>query len=161
MQEMRVWSLGQEDPLEKEMSTCSRILAWKIPWIEEPGGLLSTGLQRVGHNWATEHTHHLCIPKSMKRHATSPSNQRCAVSLAQRRTSGGAFGKYLQMVPINSCLIFTYPREVFWMILCGTKKSRGYVLYIFCLTKPGTNSWFPIKATWYTSVPDYWKSWKP
>ena len=40
-------SLDQEDPLEKEMATHSRILAWKIPWTEEPGGLHSTGLQRV------------------------------------------------------------------------------------------------------------------
>ena len=40
---------GQEDPLEKEMATHSSILAWKIPWTEEPGGLQSMGLQRVGH----------------------------------------------------------------------------------------------------------------
>ena len=39
MQETQVWSLGQEDPLEKEMATHSSILAWKISWIEEPGGL--------------------------------------------------------------------------------------------------------------------------
>ena len=44
------WSLGQEDPLEKEMATHSRILAWKIPCIEESGGLQSMGSQRVGHN---------------------------------------------------------------------------------------------------------------
>ena len=42
--------LGQEDPLEEEMATHFNILAWKIPWTEEPGGLLSTGLQRVGHD---------------------------------------------------------------------------------------------------------------
>ena len=42
------WSLSREDPLEKEMTTHSSILAWKIPWTEEPGGLLSIGLQRVG-----------------------------------------------------------------------------------------------------------------
>ena len=42
--------LGQEDPLEKKMATHSRILAWKIPWMEEPGGLQSMGLQRVGHD---------------------------------------------------------------------------------------------------------------
>jgi hypothetical protein len=42
--------LGQEDPLEKEMVTHSNILAWKIPWMEEPGRLKSMGLQRVGHN---------------------------------------------------------------------------------------------------------------
>ena len=49
--EMRVWSLGQEDPLEQGMATCSSILAWRIPWREEPGGLQSIGLRRVGHNW--------------------------------------------------------------------------------------------------------------
>ena len=42
--------LGQEDPLEKEMATHSSILAWRIPWTEEPGGLQSTGSQRVGHD---------------------------------------------------------------------------------------------------------------
>ncbi len=50
VQEMQVRSLGQEDPLEKEMATHSSILAWKIPWTEEPGGLQSTGSQRVGHD---------------------------------------------------------------------------------------------------------------
>ena len=48
-----VRSLGREDPLEKEMATHSSTLAWKIPWMEEPGNLQSVGLQRVGHNWAT------------------------------------------------------------------------------------------------------------
>ena len=47
MQETWVQSLGWEDPLEKEMATCSRILAWKILWTEEPGGLQSMELQRV------------------------------------------------------------------------------------------------------------------
>ena len=49
-QETWVQSLGQEDPLEEEMATHSRILAWRIPWTEEPGGLQSLGLQRVTHN---------------------------------------------------------------------------------------------------------------
>ena len=48
-QEMQVQSLGWEDPLKKEMATNSSILAWKIPRTEKPGGLQSTGLQRVGH----------------------------------------------------------------------------------------------------------------
>ena len=48
MRETWVQSLGWEDPLEKEMATHSSILAWRIPWTEEPGGLQSTGLQRVG-----------------------------------------------------------------------------------------------------------------
>ena len=46
----QVLSLGWKDPLEKEMATHSSILAWKIPWNEEPGGLQSMGSQRVGHN---------------------------------------------------------------------------------------------------------------
>ena len=50
MQEAWVQSLGQEDPLEKGMTTHSSILAWRIPWTEEPGGLQSIGSQRVGHN---------------------------------------------------------------------------------------------------------------
>ena len=50
MQETWVRSLGREDPVEKEMATHSSTLAWRIPWTEEPGGLLSTGLQRVGHD---------------------------------------------------------------------------------------------------------------
>ena len=46
--EIKVRSLGQEDPLEKGIATHSSILAWRIPWTEEPGGLLSMGPQRVG-----------------------------------------------------------------------------------------------------------------
>ena len=53
MQETWVGSLGQEDPLEKGMATHSNILAWRIPWTEEPDGLQSMGLQRARHNWAT------------------------------------------------------------------------------------------------------------
>ena len=49
-QETQVQPLGQEKPLEQEMATHSSILAWKIPWTEEPGGLQSMGSQRVGHD---------------------------------------------------------------------------------------------------------------
>ena len=53
MQEIQVRSLGQEDPLEKGMTTHSSILAWRIPWTEEPGRLQSMGSQRAGHGWVT------------------------------------------------------------------------------------------------------------
>ena len=53
MRETQVWSLGREDPLEKEMATHSSTLTWRIPWREEPGRLQSMGSQRVGHDWAT------------------------------------------------------------------------------------------------------------
>ena len=52
MQETQVWSLGLEDPLEEEVATHASILAWKIPWTEEPDGLWSRGSQRVGHDRA-------------------------------------------------------------------------------------------------------------
>ena len=51
---MGVRSLGSEDPLEEGVSTQSSILAWRIPWTEEPGGLQSMGSQRVKHNWVTK-----------------------------------------------------------------------------------------------------------
>ena len=56
IQESWVWYLGWEDPLEKEMADYSCSLAWRIPWTEKPGGLQSMGLQRAGHDLATEHT---------------------------------------------------------------------------------------------------------
>ena len=58
MWETWVRLLGQEDPLEKEMTTHSSILAWKISWTEEPGRLHSMGPQRVGHDRATSLTFH-------------------------------------------------------------------------------------------------------
>ena len=54
MQEIQIQSLGRGDPLEKEMATCSSILAWRIPSTKEPGGLQPTGSQRVGHDLATK-----------------------------------------------------------------------------------------------------------
>ena len=73
MRETWVQSLGREDLLEKEMATHSSVLAWRIPWMEEPGGLQSMGSQRVGHDWATSLTH------SAKEEA-SPTNTNCLES---------------------------------------------------------------------------------
>ena len=56
-QEMWVQSLGGEDSLEEEMATYSRILALKIPWTEEPGGLQYLGSQQVRHNWVGTHAY--------------------------------------------------------------------------------------------------------
>ena len=69
MREARVQSLGREDPLEKEMAIHSSILAWRIPWMEKPGRLQSTGSQRVGHDekkssntsFKLESSHHILI----------------------------------------------------------------------------------------------------
>jgi len=54
MRETWVRSLGREDPLEEGMATHSSVLAWRIPWTEEPGGLQSMGLQRIRHDWVTK-----------------------------------------------------------------------------------------------------------
>ena len=62
MQETWVWSLAWENPLEKEMATHSSILSWRIPRMEEPGGLQSTGSQRVWHDWATSLSLSLGVP---------------------------------------------------------------------------------------------------
>ena len=56
-QEMQVQSLGQEDPLEKEMAPHSSSLAWRIPWTEEPGGLQFMGSQIVSHDLPTKQQH--------------------------------------------------------------------------------------------------------
>ena len=64
MQKTQVQSLGWEDPLEKEMATHSSILAWRIPWTEEPGSLQSMGSQRVRQDWATTLTLTYLVTKS-------------------------------------------------------------------------------------------------
>ena len=76
-----IWSLGQEDPLEKEMATHSSILAWKIPCTKELGGLQSMGSKRVGHDWAhtPKHTPLLCtkIPKKTYTEKRKYNRPRC------------------------------------------------------------------------------------
>ena len=75
MQETWVQFLGQEDPLEKRMATHSSIFAWRIPWTEKPGGLQSMGLQRVGHDWATD-THRCGIILGCTMISWDPEGQR-------------------------------------------------------------------------------------
>ena len=71
-QEVCVQSLGWEDSLEEEMAPHSSILAWKIPWTEEPSGLQSTGLQRIRHDSADTHTH---------THTHTHTSMECATAL--------------------------------------------------------------------------------
>ena len=62
-QEMRIQSHGQEDPWRKKWLPTPVIVAWRIPWTEEPGGLQPMRLQRVGHDWKTEHAHTVATQK--------------------------------------------------------------------------------------------------
>ena len=64
VQETRVQSLAREDPLEKGMATHSSILAWRIPWTEEPGRLQSMESQRAGHDWVTNNSNNYCSQSS-------------------------------------------------------------------------------------------------
>ena len=68
VQEMLVRSLGQEDPLEADMVTHSSILAWRIPWTGELGGLQSMGMQRVGHDWSDLVSMHAPAPLRLVRY---------------------------------------------------------------------------------------------
>ena len=81
MQEVQVWSLGQEDPLEEETATRLRIFAWEIPWTEEPGRLQSMRLQRVEHNWVTECEH---TEYKLEAHKLFPN--KLALNLRSERT---------------------------------------------------------------------------
>ena len=92
MQETWVRSLSQEDPLVKEMATHSSILAWRIPWTEEPGGLQSTGSQRVRHDWATSHTHTFI--------------DRCPINVQSKKTCF-----WLMWVKLKRCLWFFIHRR--------------------------------------------------
>ena len=80
MWETRVWALGGEDALEKEVAIHSSTIAWKIPWTEEPGRLQSMGSQRVRHDWATSlsllYTKHHCgdLEATNKRYCICPKN---------------------------------------------------------------------------------------
>ena len=67
-QEMQVPSLGREDPLEKKIATHSSILAWRIPWTEEPSGLQSMGWQRIRHNWELNTYNVIWIRNRILRH---------------------------------------------------------------------------------------------
>ena len=68
MQEMWVWSLGQEYPLEKEIATHSSILAWEIPWTEEFDGLQSRGHKRVGRDLTTKQQQAMCLERWKEQH---------------------------------------------------------------------------------------------
>ena len=76
-QETWVQSLGWEDPLEEKMATHSSMLAWRIPWTEEPGELQLIGSQRVGHNWVSENTHVCFLAHPRKRRTRNNSHHQC------------------------------------------------------------------------------------
>ena len=93
MQERQIQSLGWEDPLEEETANHSSILAWRIPWTGEPGGLQCMGSQRVGHDWETEHTSTYCL-----------SNRSFARRSLCLLSQSSAWGIYSHVHPLLPCL---------------------------------------------------------
>ena len=94
---MWVWSPGWEDPLEKRMAAHSRILAWRIPWTEEPGGLRSIGSQRVGHDWSN-----LAYTRA---HTGNPQNSVSSLDLSFN-------SKLVYLVDISSSSLNVFSRKI-------------------------------------------------
>ena len=120
MLETWVQSLGQEDPLEKELATHSSILAWKIPWTEEPGGLQSMESPRVGHDRATNT---LGFPRgsASKASACSAGDTRdLGLILESGKSPGGGSGNPLKY----SCLENPMDRGAWWATVHGVAKSQ-------------------------------------
>ena len=123
LQELRVWSLGQEDPLKEEMADFSSILAWRIPWTEEPGRLQSIGSQRVGHNWSNWAI--IILASQMVQVIKNlPANAVAAVDMGSipgsRRLPGGGNGNPLQY----SCWDNPMDREAWQITVQGVTKSQ-------------------------------------
>ena len=102
---MWVWSLGWEDPLEHGMTTRSSILAWRIPWTEEPGGLQSIGWQKVGHDWSTLIMVSVCLPL-----------------MASRNTYG------LTWVSLTLDVGYLFTAAAAKRSRCSLRSTRGYLL---------------------------------
>ena len=118
-----VQSLGQEDPLEKEMATHSSTLAWKIPWTEEPGRLQSMGSQRVGHDWATS--------LSLSDGKESACNAGDSGSIPESgRFAGEGIGNPLQY----SCLENPMHRGAWWATVHRVAKSWTWLKQLSMLT---------------------------
>ena len=140
MQETQVQSLGWEDLLEKEMAPHSSILAWKIPWLEEPGRLQSMGSQRVGHNWATSFTHSLTHSFTVQlSHPYLTTGKMIALT---RRTF---FGKVMSLLfnmlsrlvliflPSSKRLLISWLQSPSVVILEPRKKKSATVSHLFAM----------------------------
>ena len=148
---MRVQPLGRRDPLEEEMATHSSILAWRIPWTEEPGGLRSMGLQRVRHDWSDlAHTNSgirrrdRCrnLAEQGQKHEQTMKNSTNKFDLYTSRESlewlvqihlnklyqfwkfGLLLRKYLLNLP-STCSIYV-PAPLTWFLSCILLSTKGY-----------------------------------
>ena len=114
MWETWVQSLVWEDPLEEGMASHSSILAWRILWTEEPGGLQSLGLQRVRHSWVTKNTHNLWREKPTSRVTFSLSM--CVCSVAQ---------SYSTCFERMDCVAHQAPLSMGWVAVSFSRGSSN------------------------------------
>ena len=110
VQETRVWSLDQEDPVERGMDSHSSIFAWRIPWTEEPDRLKSMGRQIVGHDWATE--------------------LKCSFSFTELRMW---FTQHHFLNPSLSRLVFLFSTTKLWFLIIFTSNQCCSALFIWII----------------------------
>ena len=122
-------SLGQEDPLEAERATCSSILIWRIPRTKESGRLQSMGLQRVRHNWATEHTQ---VLNKVKKFILSP----CFMSIRYTKISSCTS-------PLGALSLFYWQGDAPQLLNIQCPHAT-----LFSLTQP---SWYQSRKEWELS----------
>ena len=127
MRETWVRSLSREDPLEKEMATHSSIPAWRIPWTEEPGGLQSTGSQRVVHDWTTSLIHALGARSNLA--AAPRASSLLSVRILSTFTPGarpGVFGMRIGCFSPDCARALRIPPQSSWGAgLGGNQAPRG------------------------------------
>ena len=140
LQEMQIWSLGQKNPLEKQMATHSSILAWKIPWTEEPDGLKSMVSQTVRHDRVTEHTR--IFFSMLNRDFTQEEHQRS--DRLKKWTKGG--GKKESRSPTISS---QKPSDTYWS---GMTLSKSFYLSEFLF--------FPLQKGVTGNGKDKYRMWK-
>ena len=125
LQETWVWSLGQEEPLKKGMSTHSSILAWRIQGTEEPGGLQFIALQRVRHNWVTStsllnHMPSLMLSDSLGGGVRNHTTFGIYVPIVQHKFSFYLWYNYIKIYRLGAFLVIQ------WLGLC-TFTARAWV----------------------------------
>ena len=127
---MWVWSLWQEDPLEEDMAIHSSILAWRIPWTEETGGLQSIGWQKVRYNWSNLARMDAGIHRVIRHQALRHSEMTSGMTVKEKKVQTQAFfdtpclWESSPHLPTGRCLFFSPPLS--WYSLFPSLRSKRY-----------------------------------